>query len=213
MRQSVGAFPATFVEGVVVSPQDGDNPIYARVRLPSYHTNVPDDLLPLYRILFSCDVTGHNKDGLAKRYTTLAPGTRVEVLIKDAEAMTGSVFGVYANESNDARAEGLKHGWEDDIGNSVEFFDDGRIVVKDKGGLTIEHDGAGSITFTGLDVTFNLQNMTINASDTALIKAEHFKVVSGDLSMTDTGTLPEAPTLSPRSLPAPPDTTNLKDEW
>jgi hypothetical protein len=203
-RSALRTPPINFVEGVVVQGDEDLSPIYAKVRLPGYHTKVDDADLPVYRLLLPVFGTGHNVTNGSQIFAKLAPGTRVEVLLRDETGYVGSIFGVYPNESNAARPDGLVHGWRDSIGNAVEFYADGRTVFQDKAGVKVETDGAGKITINATAFELNTQTTTINTVN---------YVLNSETMVCDDTSAPEAPELTPREVEPPPETSDLKDKW
>ena len=206
-----------FPLGIVIS-QEAKAPRRVQVRIPELHTDIPDADLPYYRVLMSNDISGHN--GAAGRYSTLTPGTQVQVMLYDAQGYNGVVQGWLANTSNDIQGENL-YGYRDEKGNSFAVDAEGTMTLTSAGGGVIKLTTDGSLDLVLKALNIHVGDFTISGDmltmllDTLNQTADTITISGSTVAITDGegggGGSASAPTLTPVEMPEAPDVADKVD--
>lgn len=213
--REMGAFNiATFFpEGTVIKQEDVA-PYRVQVRIPQYHTGIPDEDLPYYRVGYSPSVSGHN--GRGGQFSTLTPGTQVICLVYDARGYNGLVFLVLPNKANDIK-DGDLYGYRDDKGNSFRVGQDGTMTLTGMSGAKVWLDPQGALHAELSELHVHAGDMTLSGEMLTVLftqiaqTAQDWNVDASNPTFTEGGGSGTAPTLTPVELPAAPDVANKTD--
>lgn len=202
-----------FPVGYVIS-QETKAPRRVQVRIPQFHTGIPDEDLPYYRVLHPVDAMGHN--GRTKQWATLPPGTEVQVALYDPRGYNGVVMGVLPNATNGYDGDDL-YGHSDDFGNSFSVAKDGTMTMTDSTGATVKL-GGGKLTIRVNEFDLQAGTLTINGQTVNITvttwnhTGTDYHVTASNPQITDTSSgSGSAPTLTPPTLPQAPNVANKTD--
>jgi hypothetical protein len=203
--------------GYVIS-QEAEAPHRVKVRIPAKHRELSDEDLPWFRVGFGIGLNGHN--GRSGKFTTLAHGTEVIVLLYDQLGYNGIVIFQLANQSNDIQGEDDVYGYRDELGNSFRVNTDGVMTMQDKTGSTVSM-GNGVVSVEADQLYLRINDITIE-SDTLGILSRLLNMTATDLAISATnptivdgagggGGAGTGPTLTPPELPEAPDFNHKTD--
>lgn len=205
-----GGGSSTFPEGILIAMSQADGYIYAQVRIPGIHTDVPDDALPKYRVLIANEQTGHNGAN-ALKLMKLMPGSVVQMLLYDEYGYNGVVLGSFATAAQEA---GVLHGWSDSLGNTLKFMEDASVTYTHPSGTKLVISAEGDVTLDAKSYTVRSTDMSLQATNMSLI-ATNWNVESTNPTIKDGSggpASPSAPELTAPEVPDAPDVSS-KIEW
>jgi hypothetical protein len=203
--------------GRVIS-QEATAPHRVKVRIPAKHRDLTDEDLPWFRVGYGVGANGHN--GRSGKFTTLAHGTEVVVLLYDKLGYHGIVMLELANAANDIQGEDDIYGYRDELGNSFKVNSDGVMTMQDKTGSTVSM-GNGVVSIEADQFVLRANDITIESDTlTTLVKTIMTTATDWTVSATNPAIIDSAgggggegtgPTLEPPELPDAPDFNDKTD--